>query len=317
MFEWAQRRVRAAYERLLKREISGAPTHVAVIQDGNRRYASKQGGDAPDGHRAGAQTTERVLDWCKDMGVEELTLYAFSTENFDRPDHEREALFDLLEEKLYEFGDDDRVHDGEVCIRAIGEVDELPERVREAVRYAERRTEQYDSFTLNVALAYGGRNELLGAARDVAEAVEEGELDPEDIDVSEIEDRIYGRPLRDVDLIIRTGGDERTSNFLPWHANGNEAAVFFCTPYWPEFSKVDFLRGIRTYESREESWRRAKAKRALALVRELGGVELAEARSIVSRFRGNIREEPAVEEPAIEELSVEELDVESESKTVE
>ncbi|NHN59656.1 MULTISPECIES: polyprenyl diphosphate synthase [Halorussus] len=313
MFTWVQRRARAAYERLLRREISGAPTHVAVIQDGNRRYASKQGGDAPDGHRAGAQTTEQVLNWCQDMGVEELTLYTFSTENFDRPDHENQALFDLLEEKLYEFGDDDRVHDGEVCIRVIGDREQLPERVQEATEYAERRTADYDSFTLNVALAYGGRNELLGATREVARAVEAGELDPDDIDVSEIEDRLYDSPVRDVDLIIRTGGDERTSNFLPWHANGNEAAVFFCTPYWPEFSKVDFLRGIRTYESREESWRRARAKRALALVKAVGGVELAEARSIVDRFRGNSPEESSVEELGIDDLRIEEIEVESET----
>jgi tritrans,polycis-undecaprenyl-diphosphate synthase [geranylgeranyl-diphosphate specific] len=312
MFQWARRRVRTAYERLLRREISGAPTHVAVIQDGNRRYADRKGGDAPDGHRAGARTTERVLDWCKEIGIEELTLYAFSTENFERPDHEREALFDLLEEKLYEFGDDDRVHDGEVCIRAIGEVEQLPERVREAVEYAERRTADYDEFTLNVALAYGGRNELLGAARDVAEAVEASDLDPDDIDVAEIEERIYDRPLRDVDLIIRTGGDERTSNFLPWHANGNEAAVFFCTPYWPEFSKVDFLRAVRTYESREESWRRTKVERALALVKAFGGVELAEARTVIERFRGTVPDESAVEE-----LGVDELEAEREGSSVE
>jgi len=296
MLRWVQRRARAAYERLLRREISGAPTHVAVIQDGNRRYADRQGDEAPDGHRAGAQTTERVLDWCRDMGVEELTLYAFSTENFDRPDHEREALFDLLERKLYQFADDDRVHDGEVRIRAIGDETMLPERVREAIRYAERRTADYDRFTLNVALAYGGRNELLGAARDVARAVDDGDIDPEEIDVNEIDRRLYEDPLRDVDLIIRTGGDERTSNFLPWHANGNEAAVFFCTPYWPEFSKVDFLRGIRTYESRAESWRRTKVERAAALVRAVGGVELQEARDVIERFRDKLPEGTTVEE---------------------
>ncbi|WP_135828156.1 polyprenyl diphosphate synthase [Halorussus halobius] len=307
MFEWLRQRAGVAYERLLEREISGAPTHVAVIQDGNRRYATQRGGDAHDGYHAGARTTERVLDWCKEMGVEELTLYAFSTENFDRPKDQREVLFDLLEDKLYEFADDDRVHDGGVCIRAIGDVDRLPGRVREAIDYAERRTADYDEFTLNVALAYGGRNELLGAAREVARAVEDGDLDIEDVDVAEIEDRIYDRPVRDVDLIIRTGGDERTSNFLPWHANGNEAAVFFCTPYWPEFSKVDFLRAVRTYESREESWRRTRAERALALVRALGGAELAEARAIIERFRGTLPEDP----------SVEELEVESDGTSVE
>ncbi|WP_132059633.1 polyprenyl diphosphate synthase [Halorussus amylolyticus] len=300
MLRWAQRRVRVAYERLLKREISGAPTHVAVIQDGNRRYADRQGGDAHDGHRAGAQTTERVLDWCKDIGVEELTLYTFSTENFDRPEDEREALFDLLEEKLYDFADADRVHEGNVCIRIIGDETMLPGRVREAVRYAERRTADYDRFTLNVALAYGGRNELLGAARDVARAVESGDLDPADIGVGEIDARLYDSPLRDVDLIIRTGGDERTSNFLPWHANGNEAAVFFCTPYWPEFSKVDFLRAVRTYESRAESWRRTKVERAAALVRALGGVELDEARGVIEKFKDTLPEGTSVEEFEVE-----------------
>lgn len=304
MFKWAQQRAHAAYERLLKREISGVPAHVAVIQDGNRRYANKQGAGSSDGYQAGAQTTEEVLNWCKEMGVEELTLYTFSTENFDRPDHERETVFDLLEEKLYEFGDDDRVHNGGVCIRAIGEVERLPERVREAVEYAEHRTAHYDEFTLNIALAYGGRNELLGAAREVVRAVERDELDPANIDVSEIENRIYDRPLRDVDLIIRTGGDERTSNFLPWYANGNEAAVFFCTPYWPEFSRVDFLRAVRTYESREESWRRTRAKRALALVKALGDVELAEARATVEQFRNRMPEESNADELTIEELEV-------------
>ncbi|WP_254769237.1 polyprenyl diphosphate synthase [Salinilacihabitans rarus] len=299
MSGWLRRRARTAYERLLTREITGAPTHVAVIQDGNRRYARRNGREAPDGHRAGAETTERVLEWCQDVGVEELTLYAFSTENFERPPDEREALFDLLEEKLREFADADRVHENEVCIRVIGDVDRLPGRVRAAVDYAERRTREYDRFVLNVALAYGGRNELLEAARSVARDVEAGDLDPEDVDVRTIERRIYDRPVRDVDLIIRTGGDERTSNFLPWHANGNEAAVFFCTPYWPEFSKADFLRGIRTYESRAESWRRTRARRALALLRAVSETELAEARAVVDRFRDSL---PSGERPDDDEL---------------
>lgn len=291
-----RRQLETAYERQLQRSVSGAPTHVAVIQDGNRRYASKQGDEASDGHREGAKTTERVLDWCDDIGVEELTLYTFSTENFERPEQENESLFDLLEDKLYEFADAERVHDSGVCIRAIGDVPRLPERVREAIDYAERRTGEYDNFVLNIALAYGGRNELLRAARDVAHEVESRNLDPDDISVETIESRLYDRPLRDVDLIIRTGGDERTSNFLPWHANGNEAAVFFCTPYWPEFSKIDFLRAVRTYESREQSFRQAKVQRALALVRAVGGVELDEARSVLRKFKEYVPDSVSMEE---------------------
>ncbi|AGB30505.1 UDP diphosphate synthase [Natrinema pellirubrum DSM 15624] len=299
MKRWLRKRVDAAYERLLAREVSGAPTHVAVIQDGNRRYARKRGGDAHEGHRAGAETTERVLEWCQDIGVEELTLYTFSTENFDRPDEQNEALFDLLCEKLHEFADADRVHDNEVCIRVIGETDMLPERVQHAVEYAERRTHDYDRFTLNIALAYGGRSRLLEATRGVAADVEAGDLDPEEIDIEDIERRLYDRPIRDVDLIIRPAGEERTSNFLPWHANGNEAAVFFCTPYWPEFSKADFLRGIRTYEHRAESWRRTRARRALALFGAVSETELAEARAIVDRFRDSL---PSAERPDADDL---------------
>ena len=277
-----------AYRRHLRREIDDVPDHVAVIQDGNRRYARERGADAPEGHRAGADTTERVLDWCADLGVSELTLYAFSTENFERPDEELEPLFDLLEHKLREFADADRVHEQGVRVRAIGDVPRLPPRVRDAVEYAERRTAGNDRFTLNVALAYGGRTELLDAARAIARDVDDGEMAPADVDVETVEERRYDRPIRDVDLIVRTGGDERTSNFLPWHANGNEAAVYFCAPYWPEFSEADFLRAIRTYESREESWQRARAERAAALVRALAEVEFAEARAAAARLRDRV-----------------------------
>jgi len=263
--------------------------------DGNRRYARERGQEATDGHRSGAQTTEQVLEWCADLGVEELTLYAFSTENFDRPDEQNEQLFDLLTRKLREFADADRVHDQRVRIRTIGETERLPERVREAATYADRRTAGYDGFTLNIALAYGGRAELLGAARGIADAVDAEDIDPADVDVAEIESRLHASPVRDVDLIIRTGGAERTSNFLPWHANGSEAAVFFCTPYWPEFSKVDFLRAVRTYESREASWRRTRARRALALVRSLG-TDVKEARQVLDRLKGTLPESPDVEE---------------------
>jgi tritrans,polycis-undecaprenyl-diphosphate synthase [geranylgeranyl-diphosphate specific] len=285
MLNWVRRQARRAYVRHLDRTIDDGPTHVAIIQDGNRRYARNQGSDAPDGHRAGAETTEQVLEWCRDLGIEELTVYAFSTENFSRPPEEREPLFDLIESKLYELADADRVHDEEMRIRAVGQTDRLPERVREAIAYAERRTRGYDSFHLNVALAYGGRAELLNAARDVLRAVADGDLAAGDVDVAAIDDHLSGQPVRDVDLIIRTGGDERTSNFLPWHANGNEAAVFFCAPYWPEFSKTDFLRAIRTYESREESWRNTRTERAVALVRAVAETELAEARTVAGRLR--------------------------------
>ncbi|GGN97963.1 MULTISPECIES: polyprenyl diphosphate synthase [Haloarcula] len=288
----------AAYERLLRWELSGTPSHVAVIQDGNRRYARKEDVETNQGYTEGAETTESLLHWCDELDIEEVTLYAFSTENLDRPEEQRAYIFDLVEEKLRTFADADRVHDAEVCIRAIGETEMLPERVQDAIDYAEARTAQYDRLNLNVALAYGGRAELLGAARAVAEAVEAGEISSGDVDVDTVEDRLYEGPTRDVDLIVRTGGDERTSNFLPWHANGNEAATFFCTPYWPEFRKIDFLRAIRTYQNREESWRTTRARRALTLVRALENAEVEQARRVLGRFRDAL---PSREREALDE----------------
>jgi len=271
------------YERVLIAELSETPSHVAVIQDGNRRYASRAGKEKTEGHRAGAETTEQLLRWCDDLGIEEVTLYAFSTENFKRSKAEREALFDLVVEKLREFADADRVHDAGVRIRAIGDTDRLPERVQEVIEYAQQRTADYDSRYLNIALAYGGRAELLGATRDIARQVERGDLDPANVDVSTVDDALPEGPVHDVDLIVRSGGDERTSNFLPWQANGNEAAVYFSAPYWPEFRKIDFLRGIRTYEHREQTWRQSRARRARALVRVLG--PNSEAESTLEQFR--------------------------------
>jgi len=297
---WRVRRgVRRLYEQVLEREVDGVPTHVAVIQDGNRRYARGRGKGTAAGHRAGARTAESVLSWCSELGIEELTLYTFSTENLERPPEERAELFDLIENKLYEFADDDEVHEEEVRIRAIGQLDLLPQRIIDAVDYAEKRTADYDSQYLNVALAYGGRAELLDAARDLCTEVEAGDQSPEDIDVDTIEERLTNRRARTVDLIIRTGGDERTSNFLPWHANGNEAAVFFCAPYWPEFSRVDLLRAIRTYQSRQESWRRTRTNRALALLQTVGT-----DRAVVSRLTEKVGDIPQAALDDIEDVEV-------------
>ncbi|MFP4591137.1 MAG: polyprenyl diphosphate synthase [Halobacteriales archaeon] len=278
--------VERGYERLLQAEIGETPSHVAVIQDGNRRYARATGDRPTAGHHAGAHTTEALLRWCRDLGIDELTLYAFSTENFDRPPAEREALFDLIAEKLRDFARADEVHENGVRISIIGDVERLPPHVQSAVEEATEATVGYDRFRLNVALAYGGRWELLQVAKAVCRDVEGGRCRPEDVTVEALESRLSEAPERAVDLIVRTGGDERTSNFLPWHANGNEAAVYFCTPYWPEFSKADFLRGLRTYEHRQRTWEHSNAQRVMALVRALRGEERpVKPRSGLARVR--------------------------------
>jgi tritrans,polycis-undecaprenyl-diphosphate synthase [geranylgeranyl-diphosphate specific] len=291
-----QRRMRwfaeRCYERLLLAELSETPSHVAVIQDGNRRYASKRGEQPPDGHRAGAETTQQLLRWCEELDIEEVTLYAFSTENFARPPEEREALFDLVTRKLREFADSERVHEAGVRIRAVGERRALPERVQEAIAYAEQQTAGHDTYQLNVALAYGGRAELLEATRDIARRVERGDIDPDAVDVEAVEAALYEGPSRDVDLIVRSGGDERTSNFLPWQANGNEAAVYFSTPYWPAFRKIDFLRGIRTYENRDRARRWSRLQRARTFTRAVLGA--ANESEVLGRVR---RALPGVDGP--------------------
>ena len=261
------------YERSLLAELSETPSHVAIIQDGNRRYATERGQEPTDGHRAGAETSEQLLRWCDELDIEEVTLYTFSTENFSRPDEEREELFDLVTQKLRKFADNDRIREAGVRIRAVGETGALPKRVQEAIAHAERRTADNEQYQLNVALAYGGRAELLGATRDIARQVERGDLDPAEVDVGTVESALYEGPSREVDLIVRSGGDERTSNFLPWQANGNEAAVYFSAPYWPAFRKIDFLRGIRTYDNRVRARQRSRLQRA----RTLAGAVLAVA----------------------------------------
>jgi tritrans,polycis-undecaprenyl-diphosphate synthase [geranylgeranyl-diphosphate specific] len=288
MIRWLRERFEHAYTTYLLRQIETPPAHVAIIQDGNRRFAGAQGSSHERGHTAGATTTEAVLRWCADIGVRELTLYAFSTENFRRPPAEREAVFSLIARKLREFADAPEVHERAVTIRAIGDRERLPPTVRAAIRYAEEQTARYDRLRLNVAVGYGGRSELLGAARQAAAAVAAGEIEPEAISVEYIDGLLSARPTRAVDLIIRTGGDARTSNFLPWHANGNEAAVYFCAPYWPEFTRIDFLRGIRTYISRERSFQRSETERAIALIRTVAATELALARQIAGGLRAQL-----------------------------
>jgi len=290
-------RLRRAYLHELNQRIEHPPEHIAIIQDGNRRYAREHGIDTPDGHAHGANTTEDVLHWCQDVGIKEVTLYAFSTENFNRPDEELAELFDLITQKLYEFADADLVHDEHINIRGLGDLEQLPQQVLDAVQYAEEQTAAYSNLQLNVALAYGGRNELLKTAQELASKVAAGTMSADEITVDKVEQRLYREPIRDVDLVIRTGGDERTSNFLPWYANGNEAAVYFCTPYWPEFGKAEFLRAIRTYEAREESWQEDRIDRTISLINALAVTEYEEYEDTIKRLYRRVRDDDRVSEP--------------------
>ncbi len=246
------------YERFLTREVMAGPPveHIAVIQDGNRRYAQRKGISKFLGHSRGAKTTDKVSDWCLELGVRHLTVYAFSTENFKRDDDEKQYLFELIKTKFLEMYHSEKIHRNQVRVRAIGRIDLLPDDLQEAIRSTEEATRSYMRLYFNVALAYGGQCELVDAARALAWQVRAGKISASQVDENVIASYLYPHddvPVPKVDLIIRTGGEFRTSNFLPWQANGNECAAYFCAPYWPEFRKIDFLRAVRTAQIRRSS----------------------------------------------------------------
>ena len=269
----------SGYEYLLTKEIKEfrVPEHIAIIMDGNRRYAKKLGMTVWQGHNLGANTTENVLDWCYELGVKQTTVYAFSTENQNRSDKEKQKLFELIGIKLEKLMQDERTHERRMRVRILGNIDLLPAGLKETARQAETITKNYDNMYLNIAMAYGGRQEIVDTARVLAQKVESGQLEVSDINEDIISSHLYpstSLAVPDVDLIIRTGGDERMSNFLPWQANGNECAAYFCAPYWPEFRKIDFLRSIRTFQTREYEWQKNTVRRIVRLLGASGQVEV-------------------------------------------
>jgi tritrans,polycis-undecaprenyl-diphosphate synthase [geranylgeranyl-diphosphate specific] len=249
-----ERLLEPLYERYLRMQCRHIPHHIAIIQDGNRRFARALGIDTVQGHRAGADKTEEILDWAHELGIRHITLYSFSTENFGRDQEEVSQLFALFKERFLRVLTDERVHKYRIRVQMVGDRSLLPQDLLTAVSAAEEATRAYDGFFLNIALAYGGRNEIVLAARNIISSVHDGAILPGAIDVRMVESHLYGgRGLPPVDLIIRTGNECRTSNFLPWLANGHESAVYFCAPYWPLFRKIDLLRAMRVYDQRMRS----------------------------------------------------------------
>ncbi len=275
------------YEALLAREIKDKPVpeHVAIIMDGNRRFARRRGMEQFYGHFKGADTTEKVLDWSFDIGIKQLTVYAFSTENFDRNDVENKRLFDLIGIKFDKICADWRTHKRRMRVRVLGNIDLLPPALKSSAKHAEEITRNYDGVFLNVALAYGGRQELVDAAQKMAWKVKTGELSLKDINEETISNNLYpsSGSVPYVDLIIRTGGDERISNFLPWQANGNECAAYFCAPFWPEFRRIDLLRAIRTFQTREHERQKNTIMRIVKLLSYYGMVEVEDVIRISRR----------------------------------
>ncbi len=244
------------YERVLEERVKEGrvPEHVGIIMDGNRRFARELGLEPWEGHRYGADKLEDVLEWCIDLGVKAVTVYALSTENLNRPKEELKRLFDLMEERFKALAESERIHRRKVAVRAVGRLHLLPTRVRRAIKKAERATKEYKDRFLNVAVAYGGRQEIIDAVREIAHDVKVGRLEPDEIDEGTFRKYVYVGDLPDPELIIRTSGEERLSNFLLWYSAYSE--LYFVDVYWPEFRKIDLLRAIREFQKRERRFGR-------------------------------------------------------------
>jgi len=228
--------------------------HIAIILDGNRRWASENEINPWLGHKRGAETVEQLLDWCEKLGVKFVTLYTFSTENFRRSPGEIEEIMRIAGEEFRKLLTDERIHRNKVHVKVIGRVNLLPESLQELILNVEKATANYDKQFLNFALAYGGRAEIVDATKTIAEKVKNGELNLDEVDENTFEKYLYTShmPKQDPDLIVRTSGEERLSGFLLWQSAYSE--LCFLDVYWPDFRLIDLLRAIRTFQKRKRRY---------------------------------------------------------------
>lgn len=225
------------------------PKHVAIMMDGNRRYSRKINKNAAEGHKSGANTLIKVMNWCIELGIEIITVYALSINNLKRPKEEVEGLMKLFQKEFEEVTKNSQIHKNEVKIKAVGNLDLLPENVRNAIRIAEESTASYDKRILNFAIGYDGRIEIVDAIKEISKGIKDGILDINDIDEDLVSENLHTTGLEDPDLIIRTSGEERLSGFLLWQSSYSE--LYFCDNLWPEIRKLDILRAVRSYQDSE------------------------------------------------------------------
>jgi tritrans,polycis-undecaprenyl-diphosphate synthase [geranylgeranyl-diphosphate specific] len=244
------------YEKWLWQQVKNGvkPEHMAIILDGNRRWAAENELNPWLGHKKGAETVELLLDWCLKLNVKYITLYAFSTENFRRPPEEIDEIMKISEEKFRKLLTDERIHKNKVHVKVIGRTNLLPESLQRLIGEVEKATSEYDNQFLNFAFAYGGRAEIVDAAKIIAEQVKIGKLELEDISEDTFEKYLYTSHMtkQEPDLIIRTSGEERLSGFLLWQSAYSE--LIFLDVYWPDFRFIDLLRVIRTFQQRKRRY---------------------------------------------------------------
>jgi short-chain Z-isoprenyl diphosphate synthase len=243
------------YERRLLAQLAGKPVprHVAVMLDGNRRWAREAGfEDVTHGHRRGADKIAHLLQWCRAGGIEVVTLWLLSTDNLSRPAAELEPLLEIIEDVV----DDLAALQAPWQVRVVGALDVLPSRTAQVLKAAEERTRAKPGLVVNVAVGYGGRQEIADAVRSLlSEQAERGisiEELAEVLDTDHIAEHLYTRGQPDPDLVIRTSGEQRLSGFLLWQSAHSE--FYFCDTYWPDFRRVDFLRALRDYARRHRRY---------------------------------------------------------------
>jgi short-chain Z-isoprenyl diphosphate synthase len=243
--------------RLYARRVEGrldhaqVPKHIGVILDGNRRWARAAGGSPEQGHKAGASKIQELLGWCTETNVEVVTLWLLSTDNLGRPDDELLPLLGIIEDAVR-----DLAADGRWRVNHVGTLDLLPARTQKVLKEAEQATIDVDGILVNVAVGYGGRQEIADAFRSllVDHAAKGTGLDElaEIVDADLIAEHLYTRGQPDPDLIIRTSGEQRLSGFMLWQSAHSE--YYFCEVFWPAFRKVDFLRALRDYAARHRRY---------------------------------------------------------------
>ncbi len=203
------------------------------------------------GHWEGADAVENLLDWCEEFDIKIITLYVLSEENLDREDLELEYLYSLIKNRLEKLYNDPRIHRNKMRVKAIGKIELLPETLKEVIQRLDDATKNYNNHFLNIAIAYGGQNELVDAVKKIGAKIKSGSLDVDKIDKEEIEANLYTAhlPQSSPDMILRTSGEKRLSGFLMWQSAYSE--LIFMDVFWPEFRKIDLMRAIRTFQKRK------------------------------------------------------------------
>jgi len=229
------------------KEPTRIPQHIGIILDGNRRWAKKRKMATMMGHHKGKENVVELLDWIREFGIKEVTLYSFSAQNFNRPTDEVKYLMKIFEKAFNEYAHNPDVHKYRVGINIIGRKYLLPERVQRAMNVAIQATKDYQNYRVNFAIGYGGREEIIDAVKNIVKKCASKVLSVEKIDEAEIGRNLYMKS--EPDLIIRTGGEQRLSNFLLWQSNYSE--LFFVDKTWPEFTKKDLSNVLEEFAVRE------------------------------------------------------------------